>query len=265
MKLSMKPTRRRPSGFTLVEMMTSVGIITILSILAYGALALLPQRIRLTSGAMEFSAVISAARSHAYGRNQRVVVLFNGSSFASNNAIQYWVVVDGWSNMQNTLKANPSWVSLKDLLPGAPAPSGSNYLVFDNGRFNAAVRVRPDGFKFAVGSVLAKGCGSAMMDRIGLAEGATAGSGSYPPPYCFVPSDKACTFCAETGADAKNVRGAIFFEPDGSVDFYDAEGVRSPEGSASITLTPARDADPKGIQSVVITNTGLVRTFSASR
>ena len=258
----MKRTRRN-SGFTLVETATVVGIIAILAALAYAALEVLPQRTRLTGSALEFSSVVSAARSHAYGRNTRVVVLINASTVAANDSIQYWAVVDTWSNMDKTMQAHADWSALADLPPTAPAPVGAQYLVFDTGRFNASVRLVKNGFKSAVGSVSAKGCGTAVTDRISLAEGATPGTDSFPPPFCFVPADRACTFCTGDGDD-KPVRGAIFFEPDGSVSFVDATGVTVPEGSASITFTPVRD-ELVSAQAIVMTNTGLVRTFSASR
>ena len=259
----MKRTRRNP-GFTLVEMATVVGIIAILSALAYAALEVLPQRTRLTGSSLEFSAVVSSARSHAYGRNTRVVVLLNASTIAATDPVQYWVVVDSWSNMEKTLAAHPDWTSLTDLVPEPPAPAGSQYMVFDSGRFNPSVRLVQDGFKSAVGSVAAKGCGTALTSKIDLAEGSTVGSDSFPPPYCFVPADRPCTFCTGDGVSTKPVRGAIFFEPDGTVSFVDAAGVDVPDGSASITFTPVRD-EVSSAQAIVITNTGLVRTFSASR
>ncbi|MGZ3461301.1 MAG: pilus assembly FimT family protein, partial [Archangium sp.] len=133
----MKRTRRN-AGFSLVEMATVVGIISILAALSYAALEVLPQRTRLTGGALEFSAVVSSARSLAYGRNQRVAVLLNADGPTLGNPIQFWVVVDSWSNLAATMAANPDWTSLTQLVPGAPAPAGSSYPVLDSGHFNPA-------------------------------------------------------------------------------------------------------------------------------
>ncbi|WP_414641389.1 pilus assembly FimT family protein, partial [Archangium sp.] len=54
----MKRTPRN-AGFSLVEMSTAVGIVAILAALSYAALEVLPQRTRLTGGALEFAATLS--------------------------------------------------------------------------------------------------------------------------------------------------------------------------------------------------------------
>ena len=257
----MKRTRSN-AGFSLVEMATAVGIIGILAALSYAALEVLPQRTRLTGGALEFAAVLSSARSHAYGRNQRVAVLVNADGPTVGNPIGYWVLVDTWSNLDDAMSANSSWRKMEDLEPGAPAPSGSEYPLLDSGHFNPSVRVMPGGFKTAVGAVVHKGCTGVMASKVSLAEGPTAGSDTFPPPFCFVPNDKACTFCSGDGAVGNPVRGAVFFEPDGSVTFVNATGAVSPDGSGSITFQ-ATGGGMENAQAIVITNTGLVRTFSA--
>lgn len=253
---------RRNTGFSLIEMMTVVGIIAILSALAFAALDVLPQRTRLTGGALEFSAVISSARSHAYGRNQRVVLLLNADGYTLGNPIEYWVVVDAWSNMPRTLQDHPDWRTIRDLPASTPAPVGSTYPLFDSGHFNASVRVFQGGFWDAVGRVAHKGCTGTLATKVGLARGATKGTDTFPPPFCFVPNNKACTFCSGDGS-TKPLRGAIFFEPDGTVKFTDALGNVSPDGSASITFQPMGGGGSESAQAVVITNTGIVRTFSA--
>lgn len=260
----MKRTRRN-TGFSLIEMATVTGIVAILAALAYAALEVLPQRTRLTGGALEFAAVISSARSHAYGRNQRVAVLLNADGPTMGNPIRYWVVVDPWSNLAAAMKAKSDWRELKELTPGAPAPAGSEFPLFDSGNFNPSVRVLSGGFIEAVGRVAHKGCTSLLAGRIGLARGQpTVRSDIFPPPFCFVPSEKPCTFCSGDGV-TKPLRGAIFFEPDGSVTFANAEGTASPDGAASIAFLPVGGGGLQSAQAIVITNTGLVRTFSASR
>ncbi|ATB31138.1 pilus assembly FimT family protein [Melittangium boletus] len=260
----MKRTRRN-TGFTIVEMATVVGIIAVLAALSYAALEVLPQRTRLTGGALEFSAVISSARSHAYGRNQRVAVILNADGPNLGDPIRYWVVVDNWSNLIQTLAANPDWQTLNDLKPGAPAPAGSSYTVFDSGNFNASVRVLNMGFASAVTGVKAKGCKEALTDKIGLAKGPSVGvSETFPPPFCFVPDNSACTFCSGDGTSGKPLRGVVLFEPDGSVSFANATGVVSPEGAASLVLRATGTGGAESAQAIVMTNTGLVRTFSAS-
>ncbi|WNG55000.1 prepilin-type N-terminal cleavage/methylation domain-containing protein [Archangium gephyra] len=260
----MKRTRRN-TGFSLIEMATVTGIVAVLAALAYAALEVLPQRTRLTGGALEFAAVISSARSHAYGRNQRVAVLLNADGPTMGNPIRYWVVVDPWSNLAAAMKAKSDWKELKELAPGDPAPPGSEFPLFDSGNFNASVRVLAGGFIEAVGRVAHKGCTSLLASRIGLAKGQPAASTDiFPPPFCFVPSEKPCTFCSGDGS-TKPIRGVIFFEPDGSVMFADAEGNPSRDGAASIAFLPVGGGGLQSAQAIVITNTGLVRTFSASR
>lgn len=260
----MKRTRRN-TGFSLIEMATVVGIVAILAALAYAALEVLPQRTRLTGGALEFAAVISSARSHAYGRNQRVAVVVNADGPTMGNPIRYWVVVDSWSNLAATMKANPDWRSLADLTPAPPAPPGAEFPLFDSGNFNPSVRVLEGGFIEAVGRVAHKGCTSLLSTRIGLAKGhPSVTTDIFPPPFCFVPSEKPCTFCSGDGT-TKPLRGAIFFEPDGGVTFADAEGNPSRDGAASIAFLPVGGGGLQSAQAIVITNTGLVRTFSAAR
>lgn len=268
----MKRTRRN-TGFSLIEMATVVGIIAILAALAYAALEVLPQRTRLTGGALEFAAVVSSARSHAYGRNQRVAVVINADTDSPRGKpIRYWVVVDKWSNLAAAMKAKPDWSTLEDLKPGAPAPAASEFPLFDSGHFNPSVRVLTPGFIHAVGRVAHKGCTTVMGDRIGLAQGQPkVRSDIFPPPFCFVPSESGCTFCSGDG-NAQPYRGVIFFEPDGGVVFANAEGKPTdvdgdtiPEGAASLTFLPVGGGGVQSAQAIVITNTGLVRTFSTSR
>jgi|GEM_PF-1744291 len=264
MKNSPMKRTRRNTGFTIVEMATVVGIIAVLAALSYAALEVLPQRTRLTGGALEFSAVISSARSHAYGRNQRVAVILNADGPTLGEPIQYWVVVDNWSNLVQTLAANPDWRTLNDLVPGTPAPAGSSYTVFDSGHFNASVRVLDTGFAAAVGWREAGGCKDELTNRIGLAKGPSISSNIFPPPFCFVPNDKPCTFCSGDGTAGKPLRGVILFDPDGAVTFANATGVASAEGSASLSMRAMGTGGAESAQAIVMTNTGLVRTFSAS-
>jgi prepilin-type N-terminal cleavage/methylation domain-containing protein len=255
---------RRNTGFSLVEMATAVGIVSILAALSFAALEVLPQRTRLTGGALEFSAVLSSARSYAYGRNDRVVVLINADGPTAGKPIKYWVVVDRWSNMDEALAAKPAWKDVAELVPGPPAPAGSEYVLLDSGHFNPSVRVLAGGYKTAVGAVVHKACTSLLAAKIGLAQGPTTGSDTFPPPFCFVPNDTPCTFCSGDGSANNPYRGVIFFEPDGSVVLANAAGVESTDGAGSITLLPTGGGGIETAQAVVITNTGLVRTFSAS-
>ncbi len=258
----MKRTHRQ-AGFSLIEVMTAVGIVGILAALSYAALELLPQRTRLTGGALEFAAVLSSARSHSYGRNERVAVLVDADGYASDRPINYWVVVDRWGNLAQTMQSNPNWRDLTALAPGAPAPPGAEYPLLDAGHFNASIRLLENGFKAAVGSVAHPGCTLGHINKVGLAEGSTPGSNTFPPPFCFVPNDQACTFCSGNGSTTP-VRGVVFFEPDGRVVLANSDGVPSPAGSGSITFLPS-GAGLEAAQSVILLNTGIVRTVSVER
>ncbi|HSP79469.1 MAG TPA: hypothetical protein VLQ93_13115, partial [Myxococcaceae bacterium] len=209
------------------------------------------------------AAVLSSARSHAYGRNERVAVLIDADGYTSNTPINYWVVVDRWGNLVQTLQANPNWRDLDPLDPGPPAPVGAEYPLLDSGHFNASVRLLENGFKAAVGSVAHPGCTVGHTSKVGLSVGSTPGSNTFPPPFCFVPNDSACTFCSGNGSTTP-VRGVVFFEPDGRVVLANAEGVPSPAGSGSITFLPS-GAGLESAQSVVLLNTGIVRTISVER
>jgi hypothetical protein len=164
------------------------------------------------------------------------------------------------------LSATSGWRTLNDLKPGSPpAPAGKNvFPLLDSGHFNPSVRVLKDGFKSAVGSVAHVGCTSLLDAKIGLAEGPTTGSDTFPPPFCFVPNDTACTFCSGDGTAGNPLRGVVFFEPDGSVVLADGTGSPRPAGAGSITFLPTGGGGVENAQAVVITNTGLVRTFSAN-
>ncbi|WNG14522.1 Tfp pilus assembly protein FimT/FimU [Cystobacter fuscus] len=258
----MKRTRRN-TGFSLLELMTVVGIIGILAALSLAALEVLPQRTRLTGGALEFAAVISSARSQAYGRNQRVAVLINAATQNIGQPIRYWVVVDKWSDFANALSNTPGWTGLNDLKPTSPSKTDDSFMMYDSGYFNASVRVYPPGFSGAVNGMASPSCNKAEYADIRLARGQPSNSDDiFPAPYCFVPSNSGCTFCSGDGV-AQPMRGVIFFEPDGSVRFANAAGTLSNVGAASITFRPT-NSGLENVQAVVITNTGLVRTFSAS-
>ncbi len=250
--------RRRPGGFSLVEVVVVLSILSILVTLSVMALGVLPARARMSGGVLELNAALSAARSHSLGRGVRTAVLIDTAEGASGaeTRIRYWTVVDPWFLLDEAMAASPRWSGPEALLPPLPAPAGSEFRVLSTGRFGESVHLAPSGFRSLVSPPIQPACVDARAPSVELSSGTTDGSWAFPPPFCQVPDNAPCTFCSPSGG---TVRGAILFEPDGRVALLDAQGREDARGAGSIVFRGSdEDSD---VRALVLLDTGLFRSF----
>ncbi|QSQ20089.1 prepilin-type N-terminal cleavage/methylation domain-containing protein [Pyxidicoccus parkwayensis] len=250
--------RSRPGGFTLIEVMVVLAIISVLLSLSVMALRVLPTRARMSGGVLELNAALSAARAHSLGRGVRTAVLIDTSEGAPgpDARIRFWTLVDPWFLLDESMAEHPRWRRPEDLLPPLPAPSGSTFRVLDSGQFGDAVQLATRGYRALARPSIQPSCGGASAPSVELSSGTTDGAWAFPPPFCQVPDDKPCTFCSQSGG---TVRGAILFEPDGRVSLLDAEGREDVRGAGSIVFGGREEnAD---VRALVLLGTGLFRSF----
>lgn len=250
--------RSRPGGFTLIEMVVVLAILSFLLTLSVMALGVLPARARMSGGVMELNAALSAARAHSLGRGVRTAVLIDTAEGAPEPQarIRFWTLVDPWFLLDESMAEHPRWRTPEDLLPPLPAPSGTAFRVLDSGHFGESVRLASRGFRSLAKPAIQPGCGDAGAPSVELSSGVADGSWAFPPPFCQVPDNAPCTFCSVSGG---TVRGAILFEPDGRVSLLDAEGREDPRGAGSIVFG-GRD-EGADVRALVLLGTGLFRSF----
>ncbi|WP_164007900.1 pilus assembly FimT family protein [Pyxidicoccus trucidator] len=253
--------RRRSGGFSLVEVVVVLSILSILVSLSVMALGVLPARARMSGGVLELNAALSAARSHSLGRGVRTAVLIDTAEGASGTdvRIRYWTVVDPWFLLDEAMAASPRWSTPEELLPPLPVPPGVGFRVLSSGRFGESVRLAPSGFRSLVSPPIQPACVDARAPAVELSSGTMDGSWAFPPPFCQVPDNAPCTFCSLAGG---TVRGAIFFEPDGRVALLNAQGQEDARGAGSIVFRGSEgDAE---VRALVLLDTGLFRSFEGS-
>jgi prepilin-type N-terminal cleavage/methylation domain-containing protein len=250
--------RSRPGGFTLIEMVVVLAILTILVTLSVMALGVLPARARMSGGVMELNAALSAARAHSLGRGVRTAVIIDTAEGAPGTEarIRYWTLVDPWFLLDESMAEHPRWRTPEELVPPLPAPAGAAFRVLDAGHFGDAVRLAPRGFRSLASPPIQASCGDAGAPSVELASGSADGSWAFPPPFCQVPDNAPCTFCSPSGG---TVRGAILFEPDGRVALLDAQGREDARGAGSIVF--GGRAEGADVRALVLLGTGLIRSF----
>ncbi|MFP2907153.1 Tfp pilus assembly protein FimT/FimU [Pyxidicoccus sp. 3LFB2] len=253
--------RRRSGGFSLIEVVVVLSILSILVSLSVMALGVLPARARMSGGVLELNAALSAARSHSLGRGVRTAVLIDTAEGAPGveTRIRYWTVMDPWFLLDEAMAARPGWSSPEALLPPLPVPAGSEFRVLSSGRFGEAVRLAPSGFRSLVSPSIHPSCVDARAPSVELSSGTMDGHWAFPPPFCQVPDDRPCTFCSLSGG---TVRGAILFEPDGRVALLDAQGREDPRGAGSIVFRGSEDDGE--VRALVLLDTGLFRSFEGN-
>jgi prepilin-type N-terminal cleavage/methylation domain-containing protein len=253
--------RRRPGGFSLVEVVVVLSILSILVTLSVMALGVLPARARMSGGVLELNAALSAARSHSLGRGVRTAVLIDTAEGASgpDTRIRYWTVVDPWFLLDEAMAARPRWSAPEDLPPPLPAPAGSEFRVLSAGRFGDAVHLAASGFRSLVTPAIQPACADARAPSVELSSGTVDGHWAFPPPFCQVPDNAPCTFCSPSGG---TVRGAILFEPDGRVALLDAQGREDARGAGSIVFSGGDEGSE--VRALVLLDTGLFRSFDGN-
>jgi prepilin-type N-terminal cleavage/methylation domain-containing protein len=206
---------RRARGFTLIEMMVVVGLIAVgVALVAWGFGAQ-KEREKLRSATLELRGALTQARQTALTSGNRVAVLFFPNGFRSaeralgeaDSRTGYVIYEDG----------EPSGAGLFDA--GAPV----NFDAFDpmsprQGPNSRVVDVMEMPFLVSIGP-----------------PGGWAGKKGPMGAYPGITLDDPCAFCTGAGR-----RGAIVFEPLGTVSFYDRNGPPLGLAGAAVSLT-ARD------------------------
>lgn len=252
----MRTSSRPQRGVTLIEALVAVAILGVMASLSFVALERLPRRARVNSSIIQLGSDLAAAKGSAYGRGARVAVLINAGN--GDDRIRYWVVQDDFNLLDDAMVAEADWEDPSDLEVPAGAPTGAEFRVLDSRTLDSGVFLHAGGYKTLVSSA-STGCtgvGANIAMRSGVTATTNLGSNFFPPPYCKVPDDAGCTFCSSSG----NVRGAVFFEPDGRVTLLDNDGTRDGRGGGSIAL--AMPGEPNTTQrAVAIASSGLLRVF----
>jgi type IV fimbrial biogenesis protein FimT len=139
---TMKAAQR---GYTLVELMVSIGVLTILGAVALPGMEnimLNNSRVSLTN---EFSSSLQVARSEAATRNQRVTMCASGNGTSCGSA-------SAWKN---------GWIVFNDVdLSGAP---NGDELIIKDVRSDGEIDIIPDTF---AASITYRPNGRAMADTI---------------------------------------------------------------------------------------------------
>jgi prepilin-type N-terminal cleavage/methylation domain-containing protein len=253
--------RRGTAGFTLLEVMTVVAIISILITLSVMALNALPGRARMSGGVLELNAALASARSLSLGRGVRAAVLINTANGPTEAPrVSYWTVLDADLLLDDVMAVTAGWRVPSDL----PAPAGSTFQVLETGQLASAIRLAAGGFKTLVSPAVHPACGAAGAPVVELLSKDVTGTRTFPPPFCQVPDDAPCTFCSADGGGP--MRGAVFFEPDGRVVLVRANGTADSRGAGSLVLTrrdgTTEHADPRAL---VMLDTGLIHSFDQTR
>src|SRR6266404_6167988 len=177
---------KRAPGFTMVEVMTAVGIIAVLAAMSVMALNKLKSRGNFASGSGDFLATLRTARAEAFGRGNPTVVIVDAQ------AGRWWAVEDVDGNF-----------SLASFNPATPAPSPDR-LIYQGQLPNGTSFGPPDGWAAALPAPYS-GVPTGFTNIV-LADGVYGGSAA--------PNFKYCSFC-----DTTSKLGAITFLPSGGALF----------------------------------------------
>jgi type IV fimbrial biogenesis protein FimT len=133
---------RDVSGFTLLELMTTILVGSVLLAIAVPSFKQMTASNRLTTQANEFVAALNLSRSEAIKRNTGVTLCRvgnNTTTTCANTAVraawQYWIVRTNAGTVisRNTVNVYSNTLAVKSTLPGDLAVFGSDGLTRTNG------------------------------------------------------------------------------------------------------------------------------------
>ncbi len=190
------------TGFTLIEMMVVVAIIAIVALLAMASLGQLGSAASAQSAAHELQSNLDKARMLAADRGTSV-----------------WVVVYPERNRAGAVGEGAYFIY--EDRPGSFDDSAQAYS-YEN--FDPpALLAPPSGVTGRlVDSVYLQDYDKPIRFDIGTGSGAATFTAPFAGLNGITDAEvRACSFCTDSGADR---RGALVFEPDGTVRFLDADG-----------------------------------------
>lgn len=219
-------------GFTLVEMMTVVGIIAVVSTLAAVSISRARPRANLAGAASDLQALIHGARQQALVSGNDVAVLFfPGYSPEADVVGRVVVYEDGDHDFFDDAAA----VNFAAYKPG-DLGAGAKSEILSTLDLPSPVRIGP-----------AAGMGAAAV---------------LPAPLAAVPVNLDCTFCE---GDKDDRRGALVFDARGRARFYSKNGAPLAVDGGSVSLeVPDLGAGGKNqVRTLaVVGSTGAVRALN---
>jgi prepilin-type N-terminal cleavage/methylation domain-containing protein len=218
---------RRPRGFTLIEVMVTVALVAIGVALVVWGFGSQKEREKLRGASLELRGVLLQARQSALASGNRVVVMAFPNFVTDSNGSQGRFVIyeDGDGDF---FSQPPALVNFDGYDPASTA-AGPRSQVIDTMDLPFLVSLGPpDGW----------------------------GPGQKAPaPYAAIALDKPCAFCTGAGS-----RGAIVFDPVGSVSFYDRNGPALDLPGAALSLTARDTGEVKTV--LVGTNGSMLGMFT---
>jgi prepilin-type N-terminal cleavage/methylation domain-containing protein len=185
----------RDRGFTMVEVMTAVGVVGILATMSIVALNRMKARGNFSSGTGDFIATLRTARAEAFARGNQTVVV------ADMGAGQWWAIEDvsGSFSLASFNPLNPAPSPAK-LIYAGQLPPGTSFGP-TNG-WGAALPQPYSGIPTGYTNIVLPDGGSGGVADISVDGGSSA------------PNFKHCSFC-----DTSSQRGSITFLPSGGAIF----------------------------------------------
>lgn len=236
------PKHLRSKGFTLVELMVVVAIVSVITALSVSTYAGISERTAPQNAAYDLSAAFSKARARSAERNANVWLIIWPSTgkggVTGNGAWALYEDFDG-SFKLNTVSS-----------PEGLTSSGQNRVLQTEFLDNYPKK----NVKFGVPA-------SSSAARTGLQLDKSTAADNAAKNAILSDSDlgDGCNFCDGSGATA---RGAIIFTPDGEARFVNSSGAYiNPAGGGRIVMVD-RDAQNRAFYFGVSQPTSFVRFFS---